>query len=330
MARVRTIVVGTGGMARWHIRTMLKQKRTTEIVGFVEIGEKSRAAVRELFLECNCTCPPFYETVRALIKSIPADAAFICTPHSVHFENARDCLKLGMDVLIEKPMVMNASEARKLIRLRDQTGKLVMVAFPGSLSPAVAKAKSLISGGKIGRIAGISAAVHQKWKRATAGTWRQEPDISGGGFLFDTGSHMINTVVELMGDDVAEVVALFDNCGAPVEINSSVSGRCRNGILFSLCGAGDSIHCTSRIAVMGDKGVLEVGIWGEYLRLKLDKDDDFKPLKYRQSHGPWEEFLRVRDGKAENPCPPEVGLRFAKLMDMIRKSAVTGKTVKGR
>ncbi len=330
MARVKAIIVGTGGMARWHIRTMLKQKRTTDIVGFVEISDKSRAAVQELYAECNLTCPPFYETIRALAKDLAPDAAFICTPHKFHFGNARDCLKQGMDVLIEKPMVMNASEARRLIKLRDQTGKLVMVAFPGSLSPAVQKARKLIASGKIGKISGISAAVHQRWKAATAGAWRQVPEVSGGGFLFDTGSHMINTVVELMGDDVAEVSAIFDYCGAPVEINSSVSGRCRNGIIFSLCGAGDSVHCTSRISVMGDKGILEVGIWGEYLRLMLVKDREFKPVKYRCSHGPWEEFLRVRDGKAENPCPPEVGLRFAKLMDMVRKSAETGRTVKAR
>ena len=38
--------------------------------------------------------------------------------------------------------------------------------------------------------------------------------------------------------------------------------------------------------------------------------------------------MKVRAGQMENPCPPEIGLRFARLMDMIRKSAETGRTIR--
>jgi predicted dehydrogenase len=151
--------------------------------------------------------------------------------------------------------------------------------------------------------------------------------MSGGGFLFDTGSHMVNTVVDLISDDVSQASALFDNRGTPVEINSSVSGFFKNGVVFSFTGAGDSVDCKSQISVFGDKGVLETGIWGEKLRLKVG-EGDYKPVPYPKSKGVWEEFVKVVQGKLENPCPAEVGLRFAKLMDMIRDSAKTGKVVK--
>jgi len=39
------------------------------------------------------------------------------------------------------------------------------------------------------------------------------------------------------------------------------------------------------------------------------------------SLGAWEQFLAVRAGKFPNPCPPEVGLRMAKLYDAIKASA---------
>ena len=118
MAAVRTIVVGAGGMARWHIRTMLGMKRATAIVGMVEPSAASREATRAVFAEHKAPCPPFYMSIRELVKEQGgADAALICTPHKFHFENARDCLENGMDVCIEKPMVMNAAEARRLIRL---------------------------------------------------------------------------------------------------------------------------------------------------------------------------------------------------------------------
>lgn len=331
MAKTTCIIVGTGGMARWHIRTMLDQRRTTSIVGLVEPGSASRVATARLFAEHELPCPPFYNTIRRLTGAQGApDAAVICTPHKYHLANTRDALKADMDVLLEKPMVMNTSEARRLVKLRDQTGRLVVVAFPGSLSPAIHKAKALIAKGAIGNITSVSAYVHQRWKAATTGTWRQDPEISGGGFLFDTGSHMVNTVVDLLGEDVVRVAALMDRRGTPVEINSTVSATSRSGVMISLAGAGDSIQCSSEIHVFGDAGVLNTGIWGEHLSIKQADDEPFKPLRYARSKGPWEQFLKVRSGRATNPCPPEIGLRFAKLMDMIRKSAETGETVRAR
>lgn len=328
MPKIKAIVVGTGGFARHHIRTMLEMQKSTALVGFVETSEASRRETKAIFDERGLKCPPFFASIKELVKELGSpDAALIVTPHKYHLEHASECLKNGMDVLIEKPMVMNVAEAQKLIKLRDKTGRLVMVAFPGSLSPAVWEAKKLIAKGVLGKVTAVSALAYQGWKQATVGTWRQIPEISGGGFLFDTGSHMVNTVVDLLGEDVAKVSALMDNRGTPVEIASSVSGVSQSGVFFSLTGAGDSIHCNSEITVFGDKAVLKTGIWGENLSLKKSQDKEFKPVKYPASRGPWEQFLNVRAGKMKNPCPPEVGLRFAKLMDMVRESAETGQTV---
>ncbi len=44
-------------------------------------------------------------------------------------------------------------------------------------------------------------------------------------------------------------------------------------------------------------------------------------VKLPPSLGVWEQFLAVRAGEIPNPCPPEVGLRMAKLWDAIQASA---------
>lgn len=329
MKKVKCVIIGTGEVSRLHMQAMLGRPSTTSLVGFVEPHLAAREATKKFFADkAGSECPPFYDSIRELVarQGLP-DAAMICSPHKFHFENAKDCLELGMDVCMEKPMVMNADEARKLIRLRDKTGRRVMVAFPGSLSPAIQKAKQLIARGAIGEINSISACTWQAWKKNTAGTWRQIPEISGGGFLFDAGSHMINTVVDLVGEDVASVSALLDNRGAPVEINSSVSARSKSGVMLSLLGSGDSIQCHSLVMVYGNKGVLKTGIWGGGLWLQKSKVSDFKNVACPKAQSPWAQFLKVRQGRLENPCPAEVGLRFAKLMDMIRKSNDSGKVV---
>ena len=40
--------------------------------------------------------------------------------------------------------------------------------------------------------------------------------------------------------------------------------------------------------------------------------------------GQWEQFLNVRAGKMANPCPPEIGLRMARLWDAVQASAAQG------
>lgn len=326
----KAIIVGTGGMARAHIHNMLTLAET-RITGLVEVSEASRTTTSELFGEAGQSCPPFFDSIGELLEAgIEADTAFIVTPHKFHFDNARECLENGIDVLLEKPMVMNVDEAEALITVRNRTARLLVVGFPGSLSPAIKTAKAMIAEGRIGRVTGIAAHVYQNWKTITTGMWRQDPEISGGGFLFDTGSHMVNTVVDLIGEDVAEVTAILDNCGTQVEINSSVGGRFRSGIIFSLAGMGDATHCSSEVFVHGEDGVLQTGIWGERLKLRMVGDTDFHPVNSPDSSGVWEQFLAVRAGELDNPCPPEVGLRFARLMDMIRTSADSGRLVRAQ
>ena len=83
------------------------------------------------------------------------------------------CLEVGLDVLLEKPMVMNGPEAESLIAAQERTGRLLVVAFPGSLSPQIRTAVRMLRSGELGRLLSISATVWQDWGPNTVGTWRQ-------------------------------------------------------------------------------------------------------------------------------------------------------------
>lgn len=331
MKKIRAAVVGTGGFARHKIREMLSARSTTRLVGFIEPDARSREVTASMVgAEFEEPCPPFYDDLDGLRKGAGrVDVCYIITPHKFHYPWIVECLRAGIDVLVEKPMVLSASEARKVLALRDKTGRTVVVGFPGSLSPAMAKAKSLIAEGALGKVQGYSCFCHQRWMEMTVGTWRQSPEISGGGFLFDTGSHMINTMVDLAGEDVVEVSAAMDNCGSPVEINSVVRGAFRSGVQFSLLAAGNSFDCRGEVRVVGTDAILEIGIWGQYLRLlSCSSKGEWKDVRFGRRKNTWQCFVDVYRGRARNPCPAEVGLRFAELMDMIRRSASTGRRVR--
>ncbi len=320
-------LIGAGGMARHHARQILRQPQNGTIVAICEPSVQAYGQMAEIFAEAGLPAPPNVPDLDKLLAEYGErlDAAFICTPHALHHDQAKACLEAGLDVLLEKPMVMNVAEAESLIETRDRTGGLLVVAFNGSLSPQVRKASSLLHSGELGSILTISAVVWQGWRQQTVNTWRQAPALAGGGFLFDTGAHLLNTVADLAGEDFVEVAAWLDPRGAPVDISGTVMARLASGALVSLSGCGETIHsCASDVRVFCAGGILRTGVWGERLQLQRSGQSRLMPVRVARSLGPWEQFVRVRRGELANPSPPEIGLRMARLWDAIQASALQG------
>jgi predicted dehydrogenase len=318
----KVALIGAGGMARHHLRLMVEQG--AEITVICEPSSSSYEATVNKLEELGVPPPPNEPVLADMLGKYASEleTAFIVTPHAFHYSQAKICMEAGLDVLLEKPMVMNAQEAISLIDARDKTGKLLVVAFQGGLSPQVREACRLIQSGELGELQTVSGMVWQGWKGATANTWRQQREIAGGGFLFDSGAHMLNTVCTLVGEDFETVAAWTDNRGTDVDINGVVMGRLKSGALVTINGCGDTINgMETQIHVMLTGGVIRTGIFGERLLIRREGDKDYVEADLPPMRGAWEQFLQVRAGEIPNPCPPEVGLRMAKLWDAIVESA---------
>ncbi len=330
---VRALLVGSGGMARFHLRQILTRPQQTHFTAIVEPSVASYQAAATLFEEMGQPAPPRYDDLYALLADQPGafDAAFIITPHVLHHDQALACLEAGVDVLLEKPMVMNRREALSLMAAEQRSGRKLVVAFNGSLSPRIRTAARLIHDRALGDLVSISATVWQKWKVNTIGTWRQDPVQSGGGFLFDTGAHMLNTVCDLAGEPFAEVSARLDARDAPVDIVGVIWGRLRSGAWVTLHASGDTSPTPgamgSEVGVFCTHGWLRTGIWGE--RLQVQGPDAAEPRTVRTGPQPgaWETFLRIRSGAIANPAPALLGARMACLWDAIQESSAKGGAV---
>ncbi len=323
--RTRMALIGCGNMGRNHLRDILKQQETTEIAVLCDTAPEALAEAAKLFDAADVPLPPTEADPDRVLTDYDLDAAFVVTPHAVHFAQAQACLEAGLDVLLEKPMVMNAAEARALIETRDRTGKLLVVAFNGSLSPEIRESVRILRSGELGKLLSISATIWQRWGPGTSGKWRQVPEISGGGFMFDTGAHMLNTVADLAGEPFVEVAAWTDDYGRPVETLAVAVARLESGALVTFHGCGETVRsCASDIRVFCTDGILRTGAWGRWLEIQRDGDEDFVPVELPPSLGAWEQFLGVRAGAFPNPSPPEVGLRMNRLYDALKASAARG------
>jgi predicted dehydrogenase len=234
-------------------------------------------------------------------------------------------LEAGLDVLLEKPMVVNTQEALSLIEARDRAGKTLVISFQGSLSPLIRLASDGIQKGLYGDLLSVSATIWQNWGPNTAGTWRQQPKLSGGGFIFDTGAHMLNTVADLVNQDFVEVAAWMDKHGRPVEILSAAIAKLESGAFVTLHGCGETIpSCDSVIKVFCKEAILTTGAWGRSLQIQKKDEKKAKEVPFPPAATVWDTFLKVRAGKIPNPSPPEVGLRMIRLYEAICQSAAEG------
>jgi predicted dehydrogenase len=325
--KVRMAMVGCGGMARHHLKKIAQQLDTTHIAALCDPNPAMFEQAGKLFEKAGLDMPPTWQSLEKMLTDAgdQLDAAFIITPHAYHHDQTVACLEAGLDVLLEKPMAVNAREAQSLIEARDRTGRLLVVAFQGSLSPQVRMGEKLLRSGELGQILNISAVVWQNWKAMTTNTWRQNPALSGGGFMFDTGAHVLNTVSDLAGEDFVEVAAWFDNRNTEVDILAAAIGRLQSGALVTLNGCGDTIKsCFSDIRVFCTEGILQTTMWGDYLNVQRAGRKKLRPIKVPDSMGVWQQFLAVRDGTLANPCPPEIGLRMVQLWDALQESARQG------
>ena len=319
----KTALIGAGGMARHHLPLMIESGADIRVVCEPSANNYELALAR--LEELGAPTPPNEPELANLLDKYAdeLDAAFIITPHNLHHDQAKLCLEAGLDVLLEKPMVMNAAEAVSLMETRDRTGRHLVVAFQGGLSPQIRHAAGLIAAGELGEIRTVTGMVWQGWKQNTVGAWRRKRQIAGGGFLFDSGAHMLNTVCTLVGEDFASVAAWLDRRGTDVDIDGVVMGRLESGALVTLNGCGDCIPgLDNEIFVNLTGGLIRTCMYGRRLLIRRAGEEEYRDVEgLPEMRGAWEQFTQVRAGEIENPCPPEVGLRMAKLWDAIVESA---------
>jgi len=143
-----------------------------------------------------------------LIACDDVDAVTICTPNDCHFEIAQAAIKAGKPYVLEKPVTLTASEAEVLVR---ETGSLKnMVCFSYRYKTAARYARHLIRTGILGDIYHVNIEYSQAWGPSAPLVWRFVKAKSGSGALGDLGSHAIDLVRFLTGQEYTRVVGDAD------------------------------------------------------------------------------------------------------------------------
>ena len=135
----------------------------------------------------------------ALINDPDVDAVYISLPNGLHAEWSIKAMEAGKDVLCEKPIACNTTEAETMFAAAERTGQLLIEAFMYRTLPAVQKLIEMIRGGALGQVKLIRSNFSFT-REALEGDARYQPAHAGGG-LMDVGCYCVNLTRALMGSE---------------------------------------------------------------------------------------------------------------------------------
>ena len=327
MEKVRILLIGVGTMGRLHLRR-LRVLPEAHIVGLVNPSPSGITLAQKLFPQLAHV--PVWSDYRTALREVEADAAIIASPHVWHFEQGMACLDAGMHVLLEKPFVSGSDNAETLARSAVQKQKHLAVAYQQHLEGPFLFMREVIQSGELGPLTFFSAYQAQNWLRSTAGTWRQNPELSCGGQLNDSGSHLLDAMLWLTSLEPTEVSTVLNTRGTPVDVDAVLSVHFRGGAIASLNIVGSaSVNWWLDIALHGEKGTLLY----RNQKLLLAREGERVPREipstaFPASSDPACNFVELILGRVgEAAAPASYGVATACLTEAAYESARQGQAI---
>lgn len=203
MEEIRVGIVGTKFMGRAHSNAYM------DVAHFFELR-----APPVMQVACGRNVPDlqafakqfgWHETETSwerLVERDDVDLVDICTSNVTHMPIAVAAARAGKHVLCEKPIAINADEARQMLDAAREAGVRHMVAFNYRRVPAILLAKQLIDEGKIGTIRHFNAVYYQDWlvDPTFHMVWRHDVKEGGSGAHGDTNAHTVDLARFLVGE----------------------------------------------------------------------------------------------------------------------------------
>ncbi|MCF2905567.1 Gfo/Idh/MocA family oxidoreductase [Octadecabacter sp. CECT 8868] len=155
MRQVEVAVIGTGWCGGMRAESLAK----SALVDKLHICEVRPERLQEMTELTNpATATADYQDI---VRNPAIEVVYISTtPEPTHYPIARDCLKAGKHVLLEKPIAMELAEADDLIAIAREKGVKFTIGYSQRFNPKIAYAKKAIADGKLGKVVNVMVSRH--------------------------------------------------------------------------------------------------------------------------------------------------------------------------
>ena len=196
--KVRVGIIGCGWIAEAHVLSYLAQPDVEIVAASDLIPGKAQAFMEKLGVEGV----KYYgiHTEMLADPDLHLDVVSVCTYNRTHAVCTIDCLKAGIDVLVEKPLCVTTEEAIAIAQAEKETGRMVSVGFQPRMDENMKMIKKIVESGVLGKVYYIQTGGGRRRGIPTPnGTSFIEDATAGLGALGDIGCYSLDMVLNAIG-----------------------------------------------------------------------------------------------------------------------------------
>ncbi|MBQ4050995.1 MAG: Gfo/Idh/MocA family oxidoreductase [Oscillospiraceae bacterium] len=316
MKNIRISILGAGNIAH----------RMADTVNAVEGVTLRAVASRDLkkaeaFAEKHGAEKAF-GSYEELYNDPDTDVVYVATPHSFHFEQAKASLLHGKHAICEKPMTINARQAKELFDIAGERGLFVSEAIWTRYIPLAEVLREKLTEGVIGepRIMTANYGFNSDAPRMI------EPSLAGGALL-DLGIYPLTVISMVFGEEIEKIQTSGVLTDKGVDAHSVTLITFKDGKMATMMTSIDTIM-DSKVIIYGSEGRIEmnfvcnwesIDIYGADGRLKerIPREQQLNGFEYEVAAM----AEAIREGKPETEKVPRALLvRMMERMDALRSA----------
>ena len=334
MSAKKIAVIGAMGYGRRLIDEVLKngKKNNSKLVAIVDVSKISQEDY-SLFVSEGIKV---YKTMKDMYGEMSIDLTLIASPIQFHGTQACFAMENGSHVMLEKPIAGCVNDAKEIIRVREETGKKILVGFQLIYDEAIRKTKKIILSGRLGRLKSMKCIV--LWPRDKSyfnrNKWAGKTKDKEGKMIRDSvannaTAHHFMTLLYFAGADInsaGKIIALdaklskandietFDTCVLEAKIEGnidmlSIASHATKSLqhpIYTLEFEKGYIRCEDDSWEINTEGVKE----------QIGKSDHNSEKKV------WDMTKYIDDDNYPVRCTLECALEHTKMIEMINELPV--------
>lgn len=281
-------IIGCGHISQTHLAAWAKTVGC-EVRGLFDLNRElaeKRAA--------QFGVGPIYDTMETLIAHV--DVVDVCTPPQTHSRIAQQVIEAGKHLLIEKPLVTDLTDWKRLKVAAEQSRGTITVVHNIKFLSSIQRAKRWVEEGRIGKIIRLEREflTSPSTDRMLVGNRHWSHSLPGGRW-FETLPHELYLTHFFVGPLELEHVTVLSTEQAP-------SGAAADEVLITLKGMGciATIHFSANceinrrtLTLIGTHGVITLDLLSDFLTIDTQRDSQWRRAAGRLILGSGQTLLRA-------------------------------------
>lgn len=245
--------IGMIGSSGWADRMYLRSLTSHPAARIVAICGRTRPPAEALAAAYGI--PAVYTDAAAMFGGAALDAVVIATPDDTHCGLTLAAIDVGLHVLCDKPLALNARDADLMLQAARARGVHHLTLFTNRWFPPVRYARDLLAGGLVGKVYHAEFRQYGGYGRTQQYAWRFDP-ARANGVVADLGAHLFDLARWMLGPVVDVTARLGFGVARPDPEGRPMSGANDSATaILGLAGGGRAVVDVSAVGHAPGEGV---------------------------------------------------------------------------